>query len=224
MKDVTKDYNGLQVKYEKYTFLEQMLQGYHNYVTRNGRFVVTGPIAIAIAIGLFSGTGAVAASITIAREEGNRISREQNILRNIDSQVALANNLKNNNISIELGKVADFQKYLTALSAQTSVNYHNAEDLKHKIVFMLNKSKVLTFSDPEIEQWFTAIKEVITNNTKGITKSEMKEATRLTAGLTLMTTSLLPLKPNSNKCEDAMLLKTLVIPVVRFNSSKTFIL
>ena len=89
---------------------------------------------------------------------------------------------------------------------------------------MLNKSKVLTFSDPEIEQWFTAIKEVITNNTKGITKSEMKEATRLTAGLTLMTTSLLPLKPNSNKCEDAMLLKTLVIPVVRFNSSKTFIL
>ena len=113
---------------KRYTFLEEMLQGYHNYVTRNRRFAVTGPIAI----GLFSGTGAVAASIAIAREEGNRISREQNILRNIDSQVALAKNLKNNNISIELGKVADFQKYITALSAQTSVNYHNAEDLNTK--------------------------------------------------------------------------------------------
>ena len=48
---------------EKYTFLEEMLQGYHSYETRNRRFVVSGPIAI----GLFSGTGAVAASVAIAR-------------------------------------------------------------------------------------------------------------------------------------------------------------
>ena len=118
----------------------------------------------------------------------------------------------------------DFQKYIIALSTQTSINYHNAEGLKHKIEFMLDKNEVLTFRDPETEQWFTTIKETVTNNTIGITKSEMKEAKKLTAGLTSMTTSLLPLKPNSNKCDDAMLVKTLVILVIRFNSSKTFIL
>ena len=101
---------------EKYTFLEEMLQGYNHYIQRHRRFAISGPIAIAIAIGLFSGTGAVAASVAIAREEGNRISKEQNLLRNIDSQVALANNLKNNDISKELGKIADYQKYITALS------------------------------------------------------------------------------------------------------------
>ena len=103
-----------------------MLQGYSQYVQRHRRFAISGPIPIGIAIGLFSGTGAVAASVAIAREEGCRISKEQNLLRNIDSQVALANNLKNNGISIELGRIADYQKYITALSAETTVNYHNA--------------------------------------------------------------------------------------------------
>ena len=44
----------------------------------------------------------------------------------------------------------------------------------------------------------------------------------MTSGLTSMTTSLLPLKPNSNKCRDTMLLKTLVIPIINFNQSKVF--
>ena len=134
--------------------------------------------------------------------------------------------MKNNNVSIELGKVADFLKYTTALSAQTSTNFHNAEILQHKISFMFNKEKILSFDDPHIEKWFTTIKGVVRNNTLGITvgitNSELKEATRLTAGLTSLTTSLVPLKPNSEKCEDAILLKTLLIPVIQFNSSTRF--
>ena len=47
---------------EKYTFLKEMLQGYHSYVMRNKCFVVSTPIGI----GVLSGTGAVAASVTIA--------------------------------------------------------------------------------------------------------------------------------------------------------------
>ena len=38
---------------EKFTFLEKMLQGYYNHISRNKPFIVSGPIAIAIAIGLF---------------------------------------------------------------------------------------------------------------------------------------------------------------------------
>mgnify|MGYP000867374126 CR=1 FL=1 len=37
---------------EKFTFLEQMLQGYYNHVSREKRFILSGPVAIAIAIGL----------------------------------------------------------------------------------------------------------------------------------------------------------------------------
>ena len=84
---------------------------------------------------------------------------------------------------------------------------------------MFNKEKVLSFDDPQTERWFTTIEKIVTNSTKEITKSEMKEATRLTAGLTSLTTSLVRLKPNNEKCEDAILLKTLLIPVIEFNSS-----
>ena len=118
--------------------------------------------------------------------------------------------------------MADFLKYTTALSAQSSTNFHNAETLQHKISFMFNKEKILSFDDPQTEKWFSTIKDVVTNNTMGITNTEMKEATRLTAGLTSLTTSLVPLKPNSERCEDAILLKTLLVPVIQFNSSARF--
>ena len=133
-----------------------MLQGYYNHISRDKRFVVSGPIAIAIAIGLFS-TFTVAASIAIAKEEGNRISRERNALRSIDADFARFNNIKNNDVSIELGKVADFLKYTTALSAQTSTNFHNAETLQYKISFMFNKEKILSFDDPQTEKWFLSL-------------------------------------------------------------------
>ena len=37
-----------------------------------------------------------------------------------------------------------------------------------------------------------------------------------------MTTSLIPLKQNSNKCKNAILSKTLLVPVIVFNTSTTF--
>ena len=142
-------------------------------------------------------------------------------MRNIDSNFSITNNIKNNNISVELGKTADFLKYITALSAQTSNNFHNADMLKHKVNFLFNKNKILSFNDPETEQWHTTIESIVFNNTWGITNSEMKEATRLTAGLFSMTISLIPLKQISNQCKYAILSKTLLVPVILFNSSTT---
>ena len=110
-------------------------------------------------------------------------------------------------------------KYITAMSAQTATNFHDAETLQHEVSFILKKEKVLSFDDPQTEQWFSAIEGLVANNTDGLTKSERKEATRLTAGLTSLTTSLVRLKPNSEKCKDAILLKTLLIPKIEFNSS-----
>ena len=139
------------------------MQSFGQHVQRNKRLAVTGPIAIAIAIGLFSGTGAVAVSTAIAKEEGRRVSNEQNILRDLDFQVAIHNNLRNNNVSRELGKAWDKQNYVSTLSAKTMVNYHDAEELKHQIIFMVNKEEVLTFQNPATENPVIRVRSL--NNT-----------------------------------------------------------
>ena len=70
----------------QYSFFNNMMEGYHRAMVREKRFVLSGPIAIATAIGILSATSAVSASYVVARSETNRIAHEQNILRSIDSQ------------------------------------------------------------------------------------------------------------------------------------------
>ena len=65
---------------EKYSFFNDMMEGYHRALVRERRFVVSGPIIIATAIGIFSGTSAVTASYVVARSETARIASEQNVL------------------------------------------------------------------------------------------------------------------------------------------------
>ena len=151
---------------EKFTFLDLMMQGYYNYGSRDKRLVVTGPIAISIAIGLFSTFTTVAASIAISKEEGNRVSREQNAQQKVDADIARLNDFRNNEVSVELGKVADFLKYTTAVSAQTATNFHDVETLQLEVSFMFKREKVLSFDDPQTEQFFSAIEEMVTNNTR----------------------------------------------------------
>ena len=84
---------------------------------RNKWFIISGPIAIATAI--LSGAGAVTASYEVAHTESTRVSEEQNLLRKIDSENAITNNVLNNNISVELGKTIDGLWYTHALFAKT---------------------------------------------------------------------------------------------------------
>ena len=196
-----------------------MLQGYHSYLIRNKHFVVSGPIAIATAIGVLFATSAVTASYAEARSESNRISQEQNILRSIDSNNAITNNIINSNISIELGKSIDNLKFPTTLSAQTSNNYHNSQHLKHEVNFMFKKDKILSFHDLEMQRWYSTIKNIVYNNAKCITDSEIKEATRLIVGLSTLTTSIIHLQESSNQCKNSIMSKTLMVPKRSENGS-----
>ena len=47
---------------EQYSFFNDMMEGYHRAMVREKRFVISGPIAIATAIGILSATSAVSAS------------------------------------------------------------------------------------------------------------------------------------------------------------------
>ena len=62
-----------------------MMEVYHRALVRERRFIVSGPIIIATAIGIFSATSSVTASIFVAKSETARIANEQNVLRAIDS-------------------------------------------------------------------------------------------------------------------------------------------
>ena len=128
-----------------------MMQGYHRAMVREKLFVVSGHIAIATAIGILSATSAVSASYAVARSETNRIAHEQNILRSIDSDNDIINNIINNNVSIELGKSIDNLRFVTALSARTTNEYHNAVQQRHKINHMFSEDKILSFNDPGTE-------------------------------------------------------------------------
>lgn len=130
--------------------------------------------------------------------------------------------LLNNNVSIELAKSIDTLKYITAFSARTTNKFHNVVQLRHKINHMFSEYKILSFTDPGTECWYSSIKHVVYNNAQGITSSEIKEATRLTATLSTLTTTVIPLRMSSNKCKNAIVSKTLMIPVILFISSTTF--
>ena len=114
-------------------------------MVREKRFVVSGPIAIATAIGILSASSAVSASYVVARSETNRIAHEQNILRSINSDNAISNNILNNNVSIELGKTIDKLRYVTAFSARSTNEYHNAVQHRHTINHMFSEDKILSF-------------------------------------------------------------------------------
>ena len=162
---------------EQYTFLKEMLESYHSSLIREKRFVMSEPIAIATAIEVLSSASAVTASYALAKSESNRVSKEQNILRGIDSHNAILNNVLNNNVSVELGKSIDSLRYQTALAAQTTNNHHSAIQHRNKINHLFSTAKTLSFNDPETERWYTTIEKIVNDGIQGFTKSEYKEAT-----------------------------------------------
>ena len=52
----------------------------------------------------------------------------------------------------------------------------------------------------------------------GITGSKVKEKTRLSADLTSMVTTVVPITNSSQKCEDKLLVKTMLVPLVNHRS------
>ena len=52
----------------------------------------------------------------------------------------------------------------------------------------------------------------------GLTESEVKETTRLSADLTSMVTTVVPISNSSYKCEDMLLVKTMLVPLVNHRS------
>ena len=94
--------------------------------------------------------------------------------------------------------------------------------MRHQVTHMFSKETVLSFNDPASERWFSTVRDIVSNNSKGLTGSEIKEATRISADLSTLTTTVIPLRRVSNRCEDTILLKTMMVPIIKFNSRTYF--
>ena len=90
----------------------------------------------------------------------------------------------------------------------------HAKQSNDEINHLFSKATTLEFSDPATEEWYTTIEEMNTRDSVGLTESEVKEKTRLSADLTSMVTSVVPISNYSHKCEDKLLLKTMIVPLV----------
>ena len=207
---------------EKYFFLNDLMDLYHRSLVRETPLVISGPILIATAIGIFSSISSISASVIVAKSESSRISTEQNMLRALDRENALKNNLINNEVSVGIAQGLDTLRYITSLSAQTNNGMHNAVQSRHTLNFLFNVDKIIYFNDPGSEKWYSTIEKIVDKNAVGITTSEVKEATRLTAIVSTMTTNMITLKSRTNQCKDALIAKTMMVPVIKFNSSTVF--
>ena len=171
-----------------------MFESFTTALVRKTRYIVSSSVAIATAIGVLSVAGAGTTSYLVEKSETDRIAAEQNALRAVDVDNGIHNNNINYNISLAIAEDLDDIKYIAALSAQTSNRRHNAIQLRHKVTHMFSKNTVLSFNDPASECWFSTVKSIVANNSKGFTRSEVKEATIITADLSTVTTTVVPLK------------------------------
>ena len=104
----------------------------------------------------------------MAKSESSRISTEQNILRTLDRENALKNNLINNKVSVGIAQGLDTLRFITSLSAQTNGAMHNAVQSRHTLNFLFNEDKIISFTDPGSEKWYSTIEKIVDENAVGI--------------------------------------------------------
>lgn len=206
----------------KFSFITSMFEGYTSELLlhRPERFVITGPVLIATAIGIGAASVATAGvtATYVAKEETNRIALEVKIHREEDLDNGIHNNMLNFNISVAIAKDLDNIRYASTLSALNVNELYQATSSNNEVKHLFSKASVFSFSDPSTEQWFTNIADMVSNNTGHLSKSESEEVTRLSAELSNMVTMLVPLSNVSHKCEDKLLLKTMISPHIDYRA------
>ena len=84
-----------------------------------------------------------------------------------------------------------------AVSTHSIGGLHNADQLNNKLNHPASRSEKLEFSDPSTEDWWRSIRVMNTNRFTGMTDSEVNEKTRLSADLTTMITTVVPINNSS---------------------------
>ena len=204
--------------FESFTseFLQDQKKG--TSITRHKRFVVSVPIVVATAIGASSLATAGLTAAVIAHQETNKVIEEVKANRIEDIEYALYNNNINLNVSSIIAKDLDSIRFTGALATDAVNSYNHAVQLNNQISHLFSESEVIEFSSPFTESWFRGIVDINKKNSIGLTKSELMEKSRISADITSLVTTLVPLNNRSHQCSDMMLLKTLIVPTIDHKS------
>ena len=119
---------------------------------------------------------------------------------NTDIENGIHNNKVNFNFSKIIAKDLNHMRYTEAVSTHSIGELHNADQLGNKFNHLASRSDKLELSDPATEDWYRTIKEMNSNRSTGLTDSEVNEKTRLSADLTTMVTTVVPINNSSHKC------------------------
>ena len=204
--------------FESFTseFLQDQKKG--TSIIRHKRFVVSVPVVVATAIGASSLATAGVTAAVIAHQETNKVIEEVKANRIEDIEYALYNNNINLNVSSIIAKDLDSIRFTGALATDAVNSYNHAVQLNNQISHLFSESEVIEFSSPFTESWFRGIVDINKKNSIGLTKSELMEKSRISADITSLVTTLVPLNNRSHQCSDMMLLKTLIVPTIDHKS------
>ena len=118
----------------------------------------------------------------------------------------------------EVAKDIDGVIQTAAHSSHAFTNLNHAIQLNNEFNHLVSRKGTLEFSDPSTELYFSAVKAMNSKNSIGLSRSQVKDKTRLSAELATMTTTIIPVSGTSKKCQDRLILKTIVVPVVDHRS------
>ena len=91
---------------------------------------------------------------------------------------------------------------------------HDSEDLNQELSHLASIKDKLRYSSPFAEEWWAAFTEMNSQHNIGITSSEVNMKTRISAELSTLVTTLAPINNSSTSCQDQLLTKTLMVPIV----------
>ena len=208
---------------KKFSFFTSMFEGFTmEYLqqergTRVERFVFSTPILIGSAIGAASLATAGITAAVIADHEVQGVVEAEKVHREEDVGNALHNNYINLNLTGIIAKDLDNIRQTEAWSSLSGNSVSQAKSSSEVINHLFSRSKVFEFSDPQSEEFYSAIGLRVSKNAVGLTTSEAKESTRLSAELTSLITTAVSTS-SSKKCDDTLLIKTLVTPIINHRS------
>jgi hypothetical protein len=186
--------------------------------TRSKRFIISTPIIVGTVIGAASLATVGATAAVIANAEVQGVVEAEKLHRIEDVDNGLYNNRLNLNLTAIIAKDLDNIRLTEAWSSQSVNSFSHAKSSNNELNHLFSGSGIFEFSDPRTEQYYTMIENLNSKYSVGLTKAELKEKTRLSVDITDMITTAISLAGSSRKCEDLILVKTLLTPILNHRS------
>ena len=133
---------------------------------------------------------------------------------------ALENNYINLNLTALIAKDIDNIRLTEAWSSDSANSVSHAEASNNVIAHLFSRSGVFEFSDPNTEKYYSVIKQTVSKNSVGLTNLELQEMTRLSVDTTNIVTMAIPISGSELKCDNMLLVKTMITPVLNPKSRK----